>query len=102
MSLSVHYLLHSIFTYLNRSVIELAEKGGSPADPMSRWLVNLLGDWEFHGDNVVSGGTSGGEDTLTQTSLVHGARVFVRVGHVVLRGLKVDQWHLVIEFILKV
>ena len=83
------------------SVVELAEQGCGPTDPVG-WSRVELGAlaWDLDADNVVGRLTSGAEDTTSQARLVHGARVLLLLGDVVLLGLEVDQSHAVIEDVL--
>ena len=84
------------------SIVELAEQGCGPTDPVGRSRVELGAlAGNLNADDVVGGLTSGAENTTSQARLVHGARVLVLLGDVVLGGLEVDQRHAIIQDVLR-
>ena len=83
------------------SIVELAEKSCGSSDPVSGWRVDIAVSraGQLHTDDVVGRGAGRREDTLTQASLVHGARVFVLLRNVVFSRFEVDQRHSIVKLV---
>ena len=82
------------------SVIELAEKSCCTANPMGWRCIDLLTARNLDIEDVIRGGSSSGEDTSSEASLVHRARILCFIGYVVLCRLEMNHGHLVVQFIL--
>ena len=56
---SVLLVLTEHYQYHSDSLVELAKKSGSSADPMRGRLVDLLGDRDLNRNDIIGGLTSG-------------------------------------------
>ena len=63
---------------------------------MGRRCIDLLTARNLDIEDIVSGGSCGGEDTSSEASLVHWARILCLIGDVVFLWNEMNHGHLVV------